>query len=94
MEELAPNEGLLLFLFVLSKSNLSSQKWIVKLLKMNIISRLKVLNNTKLVVNDHLGLIWYYSEQVSWLGLFSASYSKTALAIFFVLLHSQYAYLD
>jgi len=32
--------------------------------------RLKVLNNTKLVVNDHLGLIWNYSKQVSWLGLF------------------------
>ena len=84
MEELAPNEGLLLFLFVLSKSNMSSQKWIVKLLKMNIISRLKVLNNTKLVVNDHLGLIWYYSEQVSWLGFFLRFLQQDGSSNFFL----------
>ena len=56
---------------------------------------LKVLNNTKLVLNDHLGLIWYYSEQVSWLGFFLRFLQQDGSSNFlFVLLHSQYAYLD
>jgi hypothetical protein len=53
---------------------------------------LKVLNDTKLVLNDplnHLGSIWYHSEpsdvpyspnQFLALNFFAASYSKTALA--------------